>query len=131
MWVRLIAWVLARTFPSSGQLEGLDRRDTRPFLRALLAEAPATLRWALHGSILLFVISPLLTVFVPLPAPLLPRLWVDRHALRMASHPSYLLRQAMLMIKTIGGLVWGADAGVRLSLGLPAYPPDPGTRREE
>ena len=35
----------------------------------------------------------------------------------------------MTMIKTMGGLCWGADEQVRRGLDLPPYGPDPGTFR--
>jgi hypothetical protein len=36
----------------------------------------------------------------------------------------------MLMLKTIGGLVWGAAPEVRQKLAMAAYPADPGTWRQ-
>lgn len=129
MWLRLCAWCLAATFPSSARLPGLDRVDPLPFLRQLQREAPPAIRWALHASVLVFLLTPVLTIGVPLPAKLLSADQVDRHALALAGHRVYLLRQVMVMIKTVGGLCWGADASIRAPLGLPPYLPDPGTWR--
>ena len=55
---------------------------------------------------------------------------LDRHANLAAAHSLYLMRQAMLLLKTVGGLCWGADPKVRRALGLRDYPSDPGTWKQ-
>ena len=127
MLVRIIAWTLAALFPTTGSLPGLDQVDCKPKLTELLATAPHGFTLGLYAATTLFLISPLLTVFWPAPAPLLPQAALDRHADRMANHPIYLMRQAMLLLKTVGGLVWGAHPDVRQALSLAPLPPDPGT----
>ncbi len=129
MLTRTLAWVLAATFPSSGDLPGLDSLDVRPSLRQLQREAAPVFALGLYGSTVAFLLCPLLTVGWPLPAFLLPRRVLDRHAHAMAGHRFYLVRQAMLMIKTVGAALWGAHPAVRSQLGLAAYEPDPGTFR--
>lgn len=123
-----IRWTLAAVFPSTPSLPGLDRLDTDAALSEVLG-GPPLLRLGLYGSVLAFLCCPLLTIGWPLPAPLLPRDTLDRHAAAMAGSRLYLLRQAMLMLKTVGGLLWGAHPEVRAALGLPAYGDDPGTFR--
>lgn len=130
MWVEPIARALAATFPSTERLPGLDQIDPRPGVRRLLAEAPLAVRYALYGGALLYHCGPVITLGVPVLAGWLGTERRDRHAARLASHPIYLVRQAMLLLKSIGGLIWGADPAVRAVLGMPAYPPDPGTFRE-
>lgn len=127
MLVRIVAWVLAIILPSTDRLPGLDVLDTKPQLRAILSEAPLSIVLALYGSVLLFMITPVLTIGWPLPAFALSRRNVDRHARHAAGHRLYLMRQAMLMIKTIAGLIWGGHATVRQALKIKAYGPDPGT----
>jgi hypothetical protein len=127
----LVAWVLARIFPSTEALPGLDRIDPRPFLRQFRREAPLLIQLALLASTIVFVLTPLVTVYWPLPAFLLPKSKVDQHAHRLATHRWFLLRQVMLMLKTIGGLPWGAHPEVRAKLAMPAYGVDPGTWRTQ
>lgn len=124
-----IAWTLQTTFPPFGDLPGLQRPATLIFLRKLFADSPPLIRIALLASTAVFILSPVITVFVPLPAFLLPRPLLDRHAHKLATHPVYILRGVMLMIKTIGGLQWGADVEVRAKLAMQPYPPDPDTFR--
>jgi hypothetical protein len=38
---------------------------------------------------------------------------------------------AMMMVKTVGGLVWGAAPEVRAALQMAPYPPDPGRHRDD
>jgi hypothetical protein len=49
----------------------------------------------------------------------------------MATHRIYLIRMAMTMLKTVGGLIWGAEPQLRAILHMPAYPADPGTYRDD
>lgn len=125
----LITWALVATLPSADDIPGLDQLDTRGEVRRLIREAPLLFTVALLGSVLGFVLTPVLTVRWPLPALLLPRAVLDRHAYGMASHRLYLMRQAMLMLKTAGGGIWAAAPEVRARLGLAAYGSDPGTFR--
>lgn len=111
--LRLTAWTLAVVFPSTDVLPGLDKLDPVPLLQKLRAEAPFTIRIALLASVVVFCLTPVLTVGWPLPAFLLPKKLLDEHASRVAGHSNYLIRQTMLMLKTIGGLAWGADPQVR------------------
>ena len=127
MLLRVIAWTLAATFPTTGELPGLDRLPAAGTLQKILSTAPHGFKIGLYAAVLLFLISPLLTVWWPLPAFLLPRTTLDRHADRMAGHRFYIVRQAMLLLKTVGGLVWGMHPEVRQALDIKLVPEDPGT----
>lgn len=122
--LRLTAWTLGVVFPSTPQLPGLDAIDCQPLLRNLSAQAPFTIRATMHLSVLLFCLTPILTLGIPLPAFLLSKAQVDRHAQKLSMSSIYLLRQIMLMIKTIGGLIWGAAPEVRQKFGMVPYPGD-------
>ena len=79
---------------------------------------------------LVFQLTPLFTVFVPLPAMWLPRALADRHAERITTTNVYLVRQALFLVKMVAGLVWGTHPSVRAKLALPALETDPGTWRQ-
>ncbi|MBL8922479.1 MAG: hypothetical protein JNJ54_26750 [Myxococcaceae bacterium] len=103
---------------------GLDE-----FLKRFKAET-TTLVWL--GTVLgafVFHFTPLLTIFVPLPAFLLPKGLLDRHAAGITTTSIYLLRQAVFLVKLPGGLCWGADPQVRKLIALPPLGTDPGTWR--
>lgn len=99
------------------------------FLRRFKAETPMLVWVGTVLGALVFHLSPLMTVFVPLPAFLLPAGLLDRHAARITGTSVYLLRQAVFLVKLPGGLCWGADPQVRKLIALPALGPDPGTWR--
>ena len=128
--LQLTSWTFARIFPSTAALPGLDTFDSKPFIRQLHREAPFTIRATLIVSVLLFHLTPLLTLGIPLPAFLLSAKQVDAHAQRLSMSNIYLLRQIMLMLKTIGGLCWGAMPEVRQKLAMPVYPEDSGRWRQ-
>lgn len=99
------------------------------FLRRFRRESPALIWLGTVAGALVFHLTPLFTVFVPLPAFLLPAALADRHASRIASTNVYLVRQAIFLVKLAAGLCWGADADVRRRLALQPLPADPGTWR--
>ncbi len=131
MWTYLVVSALKTTFPSTAQLPGLDQLDTTRHVRTILAQSNWTMWAGTVGSALAFHLLPIATVYWPLPALFLPAQVRDRHAQRMATHPWYGVRMIMMMIKTIGGLVWGAAPQVRTPLAMPLYPADPGTHRDD
>ncbi len=78
---------------------------------------------------LVFHFTPLFTVYLPLPAFLLPAKLADRHAAKITSTNVYLVRQAVFLVKLCAGLCWGADPEVRKRFALPPLKADPGTWR--
>lgn len=127
---RVVTWILAALFPSSEHLPGIgDLPDAGERVRLMLDEAPLSFALIVYSSALLFVLAPLISIGWPVPAFLLPRAQLDRHAYKMATHRLYLVRQATLMLKTVGGMVWGGHPQVRAALGQPVYRDDKGTFR--
>lgn len=131
MWTFLVVSALRPCFPSTALLPGLTPQATSPAVRELLRRANWTLWAGTLGSALAFHWLPILTIGWPLPALLLPKAALDRHAHAMATHRIYLIRMAMTMLKTVGGLIWGAEPQVREILQMPVYPADPGTHRDD
>lgn len=125
MFVALVHSAASAAFPAAAGLPGFADIDGRSFVRELLRRSPWTLWFGTVGSALAFQLLPLVTIGWPLPALLLPLGRRDAHAHAMATHRWYLVRMAMVMIKTVGGLHWGAHPQVRAALGMPSYPPDP------
>lgn len=120
---------LVALYPRTADLPGIADTDVDGFLRRFRAEATPLVWIGVLASTLLFHLTPLFTVFLPLPAFLLPESLRDRHADRIASSSLYLVRQAVFLLKLPGGLCWGAHPSVRERFALPAYAADPGTWR--
>ncbi|MCC6334493.1 MAG: hypothetical protein IT380_10960 [Myxococcales bacterium] len=125
----LVRSAIVALYPSGGALPGAADCGLDGFLRRFRREAPALVWLGVVLGALVFHFSAFFTVFVPLPAFLLPAGLRDRHASRIASTNVYLARQGIFLVKLAAGLCWGADAEVRRRLALPPLPADPGTWR--
>jgi hypothetical protein len=125
----LIKFAMHTMMPRTETLPGIADTDLDGFLRRLRKETNF-LYWAgLVLGAIVFALAPVITIGVPLPAFALPRKALERYTERVLSHPVYLVRQAVFLIRVSGGLCWGADEKVRACFALPPYPPDPGTFR--
>jgi len=116
-------------YPSTDGLVGLDAMDVHAFLVRFRRETTRLMWTGVVVGSLLFAITPLLTVGLPVPAFLLTKAARDRHAHRVSNHRIYLLRQAVFLVKLAAGLCWGADPAIRERFALAPYPDDPGTWR--
>lgn len=122
---RLLAHVLAAFYPRTPDFPGLVDTGLAEFLVRLRREAAPLMRLGLYAGCVLFILSPLFTVHVPLPSFLLPRRLLDRHADRIAQVRPYAVRSLVMLLKMAAGLCWGAHPEVRARIGLPPLPPDP------
>lgn len=130
---RPLTWVVRAAMcdlmPATGDLPGVADCDLDTFLAKLRAET-TTLTWVgLCAGAALWMITPLLTVYLPLPAVLLSAEARDRHADGLTSTRIYLLRQATFLLKMYATMCWGQHPSVRELLHVAPYPEDPGTFR--
>lgn len=127
----IIRAALADVMPSGGHVPGILDTEWDQFFDQYLQETSWTMWAALCAGALLYVLTPVLTVYWPLPSVMLPQKLRDLHAHRIMNHPIYLLRQAVFLLKLPAGFCWGAHPRVRAQLNLPNYRPDPGSWRSE
>jgi hypothetical protein len=125
----LIEHAMAAMMPRSAELPGIRDTDVDGFLRRMRQEADVLYWTALVLGAVAYAVTPLLTVFVPLPSFLLPAKLRALHTERLLSHRLYLLRQAGSIVRLSAGMCWGADPAVRAKFALAPYPADPGTFR--
>ena len=116
--------------PRTDALPGIDDTDVDGFLRRMRRESQPLFWLGLVAGAWIFALSPLLTVFVPLPAFMLPKTLLQRHAERVLASPIYVLRQGVFLLRLSAGMCWGADPAVRAKFALKPYPADPGTFRQ-
>jgi hypothetical protein len=127
-WLTLRA--LDAVLPGDANVPGLAATATGPALVARLrSEAPFEMRLVLNLAVWLWLFSPIVTVFLPLPAIWLAPAAKDRHTDRLSTAKIYLVRQAILLLKQVAGLAWGQDPEVRRAYHLQPYTGDPGTFR--
>jgi hypothetical protein len=130
MVIWLIKFAMCAMMPRTEALPGIADTGLDGFLRRMRDDAEP-LYWAgvVLGAVL-FALTPVITVGLPVPAFFLPHALLDRHADRLLSHRIYLLRQSVSLVRLSAGMCWGADAAVRARLALPPYEADPGTFRQ-
>jgi hypothetical protein len=125
----LIKQSMLPLMPRTSALPGLADTDLDGFLRRMQRDSDRLFWSGLVLAALLFAITPLLTVGVPLPAFWLPPKLLERHAERIFTHRVYMVRQMLALVRLCAGMCWGADPHVRARLRLAPYPADPGTFR--
>lgn len=125
----LVRFALCAYFPREGDLPGLAEMDIDTKIAALRRESTWLFWLGLVGAAFFFQISPVLTLRRPWPAVFLDEEQLDEHAMKLAAYPVYLVRQILVLLKLVGGMFWGQSDEVRARMALPAYPPDPATRR--
>ena len=125
----LIKFAMCTMMPRTTSLPGIADTDIDGFLRKMRKESHLVYWMGLVLGALVFALTPLVTIGVPLPAFFLPRRLLARHAERILAHPIYLLRQGAALVRLSAGMCWGADSAVRARFNLPPYGPDPGTFR--
>ena len=126
----LIQFAMCTMMPRTDALPGIVDADVRGFLRRMRRDADSLYWLGLAVGAVIFAISPILTVWLPLPAFLLPQKLLARHSERILAHRIYVVRQAVFLVRLSAGMCWGADAAVRARFALLPYAPDPGTFRQ-
>ena len=127
----LIKTALIDLMPRSGDIPGFEDTDYQSFFKRWRQDFPVSMVLGTALASFIYVIAPLFTVGIPVLSIWLPRRLRDLHAQRITYSPIYGIRQMMFLIKTVGGLCWGADPAVRKVFGYAPLPADPGTWRSE
>jgi hypothetical protein len=116
-------------YPAVEGLPGIADCDLDDFLRTLKQESNLAIWSGLVAGAVLYSLSPVFTVFVPLPSFALPAAMRDAHAQKISGTNVYIVRQAIFLLKMFAGLCWGQHRKVREAMLVPTYPADPGTFR--
>ena len=125
----LIKLAMCAMMPRTAKLPGIADTDLDGFLRRMRNDADTVYWMGLVAGTWEFTLTPLFTVFLPLPSFLLPKRLLTRHAEKILASRIYIFRQAVFLLRLSAGMCWGADPAVRAKFALPAYGPDPGTFR--
>jgi len=123
----LVRAAIVLLFPRTALLPGAADCDLDAFLERFRRESPMLMWIGVVLGAIVFHLSPIFTVFVPLPAFLLPSGLADRHAYRISTTRVYVVRQVVLLLKLAAGLSWGANPEVRRRFALAPLAADPGT----
>jgi len=125
----LIRFAMCALMPRVDGVPGIADTGVEEFVARFRRESTLPIWLGVFLGAVFFVLLPLFTVGVPLPAPLLSARLLERHAQKMSVFPLYLVRQPIFLLKMLAGMCWGAHPSVRAYLHLPRYGEDPGTWR--
>ncbi len=125
-----IVFSLVACVPRYKDLDGLEAHEARLFVDKLKAESPFMIFLGLQVTSIAFILLPLLTVGIPLPAQWLSKKQLTRHVEKIYNSPFYRIRQLMMVHKMMAGYCWGQSDKVRHHFGMQPYPEDPGTWRK-
>lgn len=125
----LVRSAMVAYYPRTDALLGVEDCGVDEFLAKVREETSRLMWFGIVMSAIVFHLTPLLTVFVPLPAFMLSPRTLDRHAHALATTNVYLLRQIAFISRLYAAMCWGAHPEVRKRFGLPPLAPDPGTWR--
>jgi hypothetical protein len=123
----LIHQAMAALYPRTDAFPGVADCGLDAFLVKFKRDSTLMLWCGILLGAIVFHLTPILTVYVPLPAFLLPKGLLDKHADRILSTRLYLVRQIVFLVKLIAGLCWGTHPEIRKKMALPLYAEDPGT----
>ncbi len=123
----LVRSAIVLLYPKHGELPGAEACDLDAFLDRFRSETTRLMWFGVVLGAVVFHLTPIMTVLVPLPAFALPAALADRHAERITQTNVYLLRQAVFLVKLVAGLAWGSHPSVRERFALPPLDADPGT----
>ncbi|MFT3771864.1 MAG: hypothetical protein QM820_41175 [Minicystis sp.] len=127
----LVRFALVAFYPRVDDLPGLAELGVEQKIEALRRESTPLIWLGVVGAAVLFQLTPILTIGRPWLAVMLDAEELDRHANALATYPAYLIRQTAVLLKLMAGMFWAESPEIRAKFALPAYPPDPGTRRTE
>lgn len=116
-------------YPGSETLPAVADLDVDGYLDRFRKDAVFPLRAGIVLAALIFALTPIITLGIPLPSFLLPRRLLDKHAHKVVGHSFYLVRQPVFILKMVAGMCWGEHPKVRECFHLAPYPADPRTRR--
>jgi hypothetical protein len=125
----LVYKAMAALYPRTESFPGVADCGLDTFLVKFKRDSTVMLWSGIVLGAIVFHLTPILTVYVPLPAFLLPANLLDKHAERILSTRLYLVRQIVFLVKLIAGLCWGTHPDIRKRFALSAYPEDPATWR--
>jgi hypothetical protein len=129
--IAIVRSAIVMLYPRTEELPGAEDCDLDAFLTRYRDETTPLVWIGVVLGAVVFHLTPIVTVRVPLPATALSPKQQDRHAHAIASTDSYLLRQAIFLVKLVAGLAWGSNAEVRAKFALAPLPTDPDTWRSE
>lgn len=125
----MIKSAIIQLYPRTEHLPGAEDCELDTFLAQYRRDTTALIWVGVVLGALVYQLSPLFTIGVPVPAAALSAAQADRHAHAISGSTVYLVRQTVFLLKLVAGLAWGQHPGVRAHFALPPLDRDPGDWR--
>jgi hypothetical protein len=112
---------MAAIFPGSNDhgLAGIDRMDVRGYLGEVMRRVPFKAALGLRVAVWLVALAPLFVLGRFATIARLSQADRERVVARLVASKSYVLRSLVLIIKTIGALLYAGDDAVRMRMLAP------------
>ena len=123
----ILRFVMNATMPAYDDMPGNKDTKIDAFLDEFAANAAPIIRLGFYAAAVVYVISPIITLKVPLPAFLLSSEKQVLHMEKYSESRNVIMAQLWMLQKMISALCWGMDDAVRAYFGYQPFEGDPGT----
>ena len=120
-------FVLNATMPEHAGVPGNNKASLDAFLDEFTVNAAPIMRIGFYAAVAVYVLSPVFTIKIPLPAFWLSDKQQTRHMESYSESRNMIIAQLWMLQKMIAALCWGMDASVRAYFGYEPLEGDPGT----
>jgi len=110
---KITIFAMNEAMPPHGDMPGIIDTDVEAFLIEFNNHAHPIMRLGFFLAVWIYVLSPVFTIGIPLPAFWLSQKKREEHLKKYSGSRSFIFSQLWMLHKMITGMCWGADAKVR------------------
>ena len=123
---KTIIFAMNEAMPSHGDMPGVNDTAVNDFLDDFKKNAHPIMRLGFFLAVWIYVLSPVFTLGIPVPA-----MWLSEkkrldHLNKYSSSKNFVFSQLWMLQKMITGMAWGMDDKVRRYFGYDPYPEELG-----
>lgn len=118
---KVTIFAMNEVMPRYGEMPGIEDTQVNAFLDEFNTHAHTIMRIGFFFCVWVYVLSPVFTVGIPLPAFWLSQKKREEHLKKYSGSRNFVFSQLWMLHKMIAGMCWGADAKVRTYFGYAPY----------
>lgn len=118
---KITIFAMNEAMPRHGDMPGVMDTEVDAFLSEFNQHAHPIMRLGFFLAVWIYVLSPVFTLGIPLPAFWLSAEKREAHLKKYSNSHSFVFSQLWMLQKMITGMCWGADAKVRQYFGYAPY----------
>jgi len=123
---KITIFAMNEVMPRHGDMPGIADTQADTFLNDFGKHAHPIMRIGFMLAVWIYVLSPVFTVYIPLPAFWLSANKREQHMRKYSGSRSFVFSQLWMLQKMIAGLCWGTDPKVRAYFSYPPLDAEPG-----